>query len=79
MRHETQKAKAYYGLGAIVFGGMNDRRSFWGVIITAAKRSREIENSSVGWIQERSFLGRNGLGAIVLVCERREAIVLIAW
>jgi len=36
------------------------------VIITATKRSREIENCSVGWIQERSVLGRNGLGAIVL-------------
>ena len=48
-------------------------------MITAEKRSREIENSSVGWVQERSALGRNGVGAIGLVCERREAIVLIAW
>ena len=64
--HETQKAQAYYGLSAIVLVIESWERSFLRIIITAAKRSREIKNSSVGWIQERSFLGRNDLGAIVL-------------
>ncbi|MGA0200922.1 MAG: hypothetical protein ACO3NK_17730 [Prochlorotrichaceae cyanobacterium] len=56
MRHETQKAQAYYGLEAIVFWGMDDGRSFLRGIVLAEELECKRTIVFRGMDDGRSFL-----------------------